>query len=237
VFFIQKRILPKIFITNHLWFDITKGKHRVFSDVEVLGRLYYCGFEVVEEFSADELNWIIAKRSASPQKQTNKRYSFIIKLPRVGKNKKIVNFYKLRTMYSYSEYIQKYIYDRHGTDEIGKAKNDIRITKWGRIFRKLWIDELPMVANLFRGELKIVGVRPLSKTFFEKYPPHLQDKRTRTKPGLVPPFYVDLPKNEQEIFDSEEKYLDQYFKHPILTDIKYFFIAMYNILIKKARSH
>ncbi|MDR2684449.1 MAG: sugar transferase [Prevotellaceae bacterium] len=236
-FFIQKRVLPKMFFTNRLWFDITKGRNRVFSNVEVLGRLYYCGFEVLEEFAADNLTWIIAKRKNIPQKQTNKLYGLIIKLPRVGKNRKIVYYYKIRTMFPYSEYIQKYIYEKQGTDEIGKVKNDIRITRWGKVFRKLWIDELPMIFNLLKGDLKIVGVRPLSKAFFEKYPPHLQEKRTLTTPGLIPPFYVDLPKSEQEIFDSEERYLNQYLKSPLKTDIKYFFKATYNILIKKARSH
>ncbi|MDR1543514.1 MAG: sugar transferase [Prevotellaceae bacterium] len=236
-YFIQKRVLPKILLTNRLWFDITGGKKRIFSNVEMLGRLYYCGFEVIAEKTVENISWIVAKRATQPQKQTNKRYGLVIKLPRVCKNRKIVFFYKMRTMYPYSEYIQKYIYDRQGTDEIGKAKNDIRITKWGKVFRKFWIDELPMIFNLIKGDIKIVGVRPLSRVYFETYPPHLQAKRTKTKPGLIPPFYVDLPKNEQEIFNSEERYLDQYLKSPLKTDAKYFFKAMYNIWVKRARSH
>jgi len=236
-FFIQKRVLPKIFLTNRLWFDITRGRKRTFSKTEVFGRLYYCGFEIVEEYEDDSLCWIIARRTSQPQPQTNKLYGLIIKLPRVGKGGKTIYFYKMRTMYPYSEYLQKYVYEKCGTDDIGKAKDDIRITNWGRIFRKFWIDELPMIYNLLKGELKIVGVRPLSKTFFETYPEYLQQKRIKTKPGLVPPFYYDLPKTSQEIYDSEERYIDQYLKSPIITDIKYFFVAMYNIFIKKARSH
>ncbi|MDR0829764.1 MAG: sugar transferase [Prevotellaceae bacterium] len=236
-FFIQKRILPKIFITNRLWFDITGGKKRVFSNVEILGRLYYCGFEVIDEFTADNISWVIARRTGLSQKQKNKRYGLIIKLPRVGKDGKTTFFYKMRTMFPYSEYIQKYIYEKSGTDEIGKAKDDIRITAWGKIFRKFWLDELPMIWNLLKGDLKIVGVRPLSKAFFNTYPPYLQKKRIKTKPGLIPPLYYDLPKTMEEIFISEECYIDKYLKSPIKTDLIYFFKAFYNIIFKKARSH
>ena len=236
-FFIQKRILPKIFFTNRLWFDITKGKKRTFSKTEILGRLYYCGFEIVEEYNSDSICWIIARRISQPQLQKNKLYGLFIKLPRIGKNGKTIYYYKMRTMYPYAEYLQKYVYETSGTDDIGKAKNDIRITSWGRIFRKFWIDELPMIFNLFKGDLKIVGVRPLSKAFYETYPEYLQQKRIKTKPGLIPPFYYDLPQTSQEIYDSEERYIDAYLKSPIITDIKYLFVAMYNIIVKKARSH
>ena len=236
-YFIQKRILPKIFLTNRLYFDFTKGKRRIFSKTEVLGRLYYCGFEIIDEYEGENLYWLVVKRTSLPQPQGQKRYGLIIKLPRVGKNGKTIYYYKMRTMYPYAEYLQKYIYEKSGTDDIGKAKNDIRITNWGKTFRKFWVDELPMIFNLLKGDLKIFGVRPLSKTFFETYPKYLQKKRIKTKPGLVPPFYYDLPKSEQEIYDSEERYIDAYLKSPIKTDIKYFFAAMYNIIVKKARSH
>jgi lipopolysaccharide/colanic/teichoic acid biosynthesis glycosyltransferase len=236
-FFITKRFLPKIFITNRLWFDITGGKKRIFSDIEVLGRLYYCGFEVISQYKSDDLNWIIAKRFSAPQKLINKRYGLIIKLPRVCKDKKLLPIYKMRTMHSYSEYIQKYFFEQQGTDDIGKIKDDIRITDWGKILRKFWIDELPMVVNLVKGDIKIVGVRPLSKANFDIYPTYLQDKRTLSKPGLIPPMYADLPKTKREFYESEERYLDKYFKKPLLTDIEYFFKAIYNILFKKARSH
>ena len=238
VFFIQKRILPKTFLTSRLYFDITKGQKRTFSKTEVLGRLYYCGFEVVDEFCGDNFYWLITRRTSLPQPYTQKKlYGSIIKLPRIGKNGATIYYYKMRTMYPYAEYLQKYVYEKSGTDEIGKAKNDIRITKWGKIFRKFWIDEIPMIYNFFKGDLKIVGVRPLSKAYFDRYPEYLQQKRIKTKPGLIPPFYYDLPKNEQELYNSEERYIDAYLKSPIFTDIKYFFTAMWNIIVKKARSH
>ena len=91
--------------------------------------------------------------------------------------------------------------------------------------RKYWIDELPMIINWVKRDLKIVGVRPLSKDYFNRYPDDLKDLRIKTKPGLIPPYYVDLPVTFDEICDSERKYLNLYFKNPWSTDLSYFFGA------------
>jgi lipopolysaccharide/colanic/teichoic acid biosynthesis glycosyltransferase len=94
-----------------------------------------------------------------------------------------------------------------------------------------------MIINLLRGELKIVGVRPLSQHYFNLYTKELQERRIKYKPGLIPPFYVDNPKTLEEIMASEIKYLDAYDKHPLLTDLRYFFVAVYNIVFKRYRSN
>ncbi|MCU0373488.1 MAG: sugar transferase, partial [Ignavibacteria bacterium] len=118
----------------------------------------------------------------------------------------------------------------------GKFKDDFRITSWGKFLRKYWLDELPMLFNVLKGDLKLVGVRPLSKQYFDLYDEDLKEIRTRHKPGLVPPYYADLPKSLDEIMDSERRYLDSYDKHRFRTDIKYLYIALKNILFNKARS-
>ena len=60
--------------------------------------------------------------------------------------------------------------------------------------------------------------------------------RIKVKPGLIPPFYADLPSNFEEIIISEERYLIQRSKNKFMTDVKYFFRALFNILFKGARS-
>ncbi len=164
-------------------------------------------------------------------------YGPLIKLRRVGKGGKDIKVYKMRTMHPYAEYLQEYVYQKHSLQEGGKFKDDFRVSTLGKIMRRLWIDELPMFINFFRGELKIVGVRPLSKHYFNLYSKELQERRIKYKPGLVPPFYVDKPKTLDEIMASEIKYFDAYDKNPVLTDIKYFFAAFYNIIFKKYRSN
>jgi lipopolysaccharide/colanic/teichoic acid biosynthesis glycosyltransferase len=140
-------------------------------------------------------------------------------------------------MHPYSEYLQDFVYKNYNLKEGGKFKNDFRVTSIGRIMRKFWLDELPMIINLFRGELKIVGVRPLSQQYFNLYSKELQEKRIKFKPGLIPPFYADNPKTLEDIIQSELTYLEAYEKHPLRTDIKYFIKAVFNILFKKSRSN
>ena len=197
VFFVVRRVLPKLFLTHRLYFDITNGKKRVLTLTEVLGRLYFCGFAV------DDV------------------YGPFIKLPRIGKDGKIIHVYKMRTMHPYAEFLQGYIYEKNHLQEGGKFANDMRISTLGAFMRKYWIDELPMIINMMKGEMKLVGVRPLSRQYFGLYTKELQELRTQFLPGLLPPFYVDMPKTLEEVQASEMKYLR----------------ACQTILFKKARSH
>jgi lipopolysaccharide/colanic/teichoic acid biosynthesis glycosyltransferase len=124
----------------------------------------------------------------------------------------------------------------HNLHEGGKFNNDFRVSRIGKIMRIFWIDELPMVLNLFSGEIRLVGVRPLSEQYFSLYSKEHQERRIRYKPGLVPPYYADMPKTLEEIEASEKRFLDLYDEHPFSTNWKYFWRAMYNIIIRRARS-
>jgi len=128
------------------------------------------------------------------------------------------------------------VYEKFNLQEGGKFKNDFRVTTSGKIFRKFWLDEMPMFINIIAGDMKLVGVRPLSRQYFELYSEELKEKRLKTKPGLIPPFYADMPKTLEEIMASEMRYLEAHEKHPFITDVRYFFKAMWNILFKGARS-
>ena len=81
-----------------------------------------------------------------------------------------------------------------------------------------------------------MGVRPISNQYLSLYSTEHRERRKNFKPGLVPPFYADLPKTFDELIESEKKYLLAYKQSPIKTDIKYFFKCCYNIIIKQARS-
>ena len=234
--YVIKRVFPKFSLTKGIYFFLTRGENRVISRAELLGRLYSCGFYVNNETEIEKLQYVVAIKNRRPFFDEEPTYGPIIKLRRVGKNGKIIRVYKFRTMHPYSEYLQEYIFNLHNLEEGGKFRNDFRVSTIGAVMRRLWIDELPMIINLFRGELKIVGVRPLSEQYFNLYTPELQERRIKYKPGLVPPFYMDNPKTLEEIMASEVKYLDAYDKHPLFTDIRYLFGAAYNIIFKKYRS-
>lgn len=234
--FIWNRVFPKLPLLQKIYFQITKGMNRALPLAEMLGRLVYCGFNFVDFREINNLTYIIAFKVREPLEDSNPSYGPFFKMKRIGKDAKEIYVYKLRTMHPYSEYIQSLIYELFNVKEGGKLKNDFRVTFWGKILRKIWVDELPMLINFFKGDLKLVGVRPLSKHYFSLYPDDLKEMRVKTKPGLVPPFYYDLPKTMEEIFESERKYLKKYFQNPLKTDVEYFIKCMYNILIKNARS-
>lgn len=234
--FLVKRVMPKLPLTKKLYFFVTGGRNRVMSRAETLGRLYSCGFEVIDEGYIDQQLYFVARKIDLPVFDTSPTYGPLIKLRRYGKNGKIIGVYKMRTMHPFSEYLQAYIYSKSQLQDGGKFKNDFRVTSAGKFMRKFWIDELPMILNVLKGEMKIVGVRPLSQHYFNLYSDELKSERLKYKPGLVPPFYVDMPVSLDDIMASEMRYLKAHAKRPLFTDISYFFKAFYNILFKKARS-
>lgn len=234
--FIYRRVFPKLPILKRLFFWITKGRNRLLSRAETLGRLYSCGFKVIDEKFIDDELYFVAAKNGTPLYPEAPTYGPLVRLRRVGKNGNFFYVYKMRTMHPYSEYLQEYIYEKNNLAQGGKFEDDFRVNTIGKIMRKIWFDELPMFLNVFKGDMKIVGVRPLSSHYFNLYTDELKQQRIKFKPGLVPPFYVDLPDTLDEIMESEKRYLDAYEKSPFLTDLKYFFIAWRNIIFKKARS-
>jgi len=234
--FLLKRIMPKLPFFKRIYFVITKGRNRLISKAEALGRLYYCGFELISIEEVDNFTWFIVKKAKEPLSDKNPSYGPFFKQKRVGKNGKMIFMYKVRTMHPYSEFIHKYIYERNKLDEKGKIMDDFRITSWGKIFRALWIDELPMLFNWLKRDVKLIGVRPLTETFFNTYPENLQKERVKFKPGLIPPYYVDMPDSIEEVWKSEKRYLEKYKKHPLGTDFIYFFKALNNIIFHHAKS-
>jgi len=234
--FVFKRVVPKLPITKQIYFGLTGGRNRVMSRAEILGRLYSCGFQIINERVIRPNTYFVVKKVKEPAFDTEASYGPIFGMKRIGKNGKIIKVYKFRTMHPYAEYLQQYIYDRNNLANCGKFNNDFRITEVGRFMRKFWIDELPMFYNLIKGDLKLFGVRPLSEQYLSLYTEELQKRRMKYKPGLVPPFYVDMPNSIDEVMASEIKYFDAYDKKPFATDFKYFFKAVGNILFKKASS-
>lgn len=237
--YLWHRVCPKIKGLKEIYFAVTKGKNRTFHRVEILGRLYHAGFEVVYENTAHGEFRVLARKVKEPITEGIPSSSPIAKLKRVGKNGKLITVYKFRTMYSYSEYLQEYVYEHRRLDNTGKFYHDYRVNTLGAILRKTWMDELPMVVNMLKGEMKLVGVRPLSRQFFSLYTPEIQQLRTQTKPGLLPPLYYEKeqPETLEGIQESERRYIEAYLKHPFRTDWKYFWGIMGNIFLKHKHSH
>lgn len=234
--FVVKRIFPKLKLTRPLYLALTRNNNAVISRAEALGRLCRGGFRIRQESFIGNLLCIETKKIAVPLPKNGDIYGPLIALPRIGKGGKIIKVYKLRTMHPYSEYIQDYVYRLHDLQDGGKFRNDFRITSWGAACRKVWLDELPTFINLMKGNMKLVGIRPLSQQYFDLYKEELRNRRINYTPGLIPPFYADMPGDLESIQESEIKYLDAFDKHPVLTDFKYFWKSWWNILFHHARS-
>tara|TARA_B100000678_G_scaffold203471_1_gene171268 strand:- start:108 stop:530 length:423 start_codon:yes stop_codon:yes gene_type:complete len=139
-------------------------------------------------------------------------------------------------MYPFSEFIQKDVFEENNLDASGKFLNDFRITSWGRILRKYFIDEIPQLYNWLRSDINLVGVRAISKHYYNLYPKELQELRINFKPGLIPPYYADMPTTFDEIVESEVRYLQNKKEKPIITNMIYFVKALINIIFSGARS-
>ena len=200
------------------------------------GIFVYFGFKINSlQKSNDHIVATLIKEKNIPSNLSAKKYSLLIKLPRTGKNGKRIYVYKLRTMEPYSEYIQDFVIKLNGLNEDGTIKDDFRVTKFGRFARKYWLDELPMLLNWLKGDLKFIGIRPLSDTMLNQYPEEYLSFRHKYKPGLIPPYYIDKPKTFDAIIESEQNYLTRYEKKPIVTDITYF-IKFLKVVFKGVRS-
>lgn len=91
---------------------------------------------------------------------------------RPGKNEKIFKLYKFRTM-------------TDARDENGDLlPDDVRLTKFGRLLRSTSLDELPEVFNILKGDMGVVGPRPLLVKYLPLYN-ETQRRRHEVRPGLT----------------------------------------------------
>lgn len=125
----------------------------------------------------------------------------IFKQQRVGKNGRLFNIYKLRSMYVDAEERKKALMEENKMDgHMFKMDNDPRITKVGRVIRRLSIDELPQFWNVLKGDMSLVGTRPPTVDEFEKYENH-HKRRLSMKPGITGNWQVSGRSNIQNFED------------------------------------
>lgn len=234
--FLFRRVLPKLPVTKKIYFAVTKGRNRAISRAETLGRLCFCGFSIVAEREIGNELYFIAQKMKTSSVDENPSYGPLVRLNRIGAGGHNIVVYKFRTMHPYSEYLQEYVLEKNSLQPGGKFRNDFRVTALGRLMRRAWLDELPMLYNWIRGDLNLVGVRPLSYQYFSMYPDDLRELRKKVVPGLIPPFYADLPETFDEICESERRYINAFLAHPVKTQWVYFWKAVGNIVFKGARS-
>ena len=104
---------------------------------------------------------------------------------RVGKDMKPFAMYKFRSMcVDADEKMQEMMKDNEQTGHAFKIKNDSRITKTGKIIRRFSIDELPQLINIIKGDMSIVGPRPIL-TYQMEACSQYEKQRLLVQPGLT----------------------------------------------------
>ena len=123
---------------------------------------------------------------------------------RIGLNNKYFDIYKFATMLKNSPNI--------GTGSI-TLRNDPRVTSVGKWLRMTKINELPQVLNVLKGDLSLVGPRPLVDRTFNAYPEEIQQVIYNVKPGITGIGSIIFRDEEKLISDSNMDPHEFYEKH------------------------
>ena len=148
---------------------------------------------------------------------TNQGKPFFIQR-RPGKNEKIFKLIKFKTMN-----------DRKGKDGELLPDSD-RLTRLGKFIRKTSLDEIPQLYNVLKGEMSLIGPRPLRVHYLTLYD-DIQKKRHNVKPGITGWAQVN---GRNSISWSNKFKLDIYYVKNIsfMLDIKIFFLTIRKVILR-----
>jgi lipopolysaccharide/colanic/teichoic acid biosynthesis glycosyltransferase len=115
----------------------------------------------------------------------------LFKQIRTGKDNTPFVLYKFRTMVIGAQNMQKRLKNKNEADgPVFKIHNDPRFTPFGRFLSHTGLDELPQLWNVFKGDMALIGPRPLPINEASKLT-RWQKKRHRIKPGIISPWVLD----------------------------------------------
>ena len=132
------------------------------------------------------------------------------------------DFYTFRTMYAGAEEEKEGLDASNESDgALFKLRDDHRVTRVGRVLRRHSLDELPQLFNVLKGDMSLVGPRPLPVKDYEKVQGHdpLWRRRDGTVPGLTGLWQI---RGRSDLSFDEMVLLDLYYieKRSVLLDIE-----------------
>ena len=154
------------------------------------------------------------------------------------KNGKEFNFFKFRSMVNGAEELKCTLMGNNESDgALFKIKNDPRVTRVGKIIRKSSIDELPQLLNVLKGDMSLVGPRPLPLADFNRAQEtpsfwHAIKDRDSVKPGMTGLWQIS---GRSEIKFKEMILLDLYYveNYSLLFDIEILFETISVVLFRR----
>jgi lipopolysaccharide/colanic/teichoic acid biosynthesis glycosyltransferase len=138
---------------------------------------------------------------------------------RPGKNEKIFKVIKFKTM----------------TDERDAEGNllpdAVRLTKMGKFIRSTSLDEIPQLINVLKGDMALIGPRPLYVEFLGKYS-KAQARRHEVRPGITG--WAQVNGRNLMLYSKKFKYDVWYVDHlSFFLDLKIIFLTIKNVILKK----
>lgn len=152
----------------------------------------------------------------------------IYKSKRVGTGYKVFNFYKFRSMQADADQklkdlsaLNQYADDGSGSNAFVKIKNDPRVTKFGNFLRNTSLDEVPQLLNVLKGDMSLVGNRPLPLYEAEMLTSNEWSMRFLGPSGLTGLWQISK-RGKAEMSDTERKELDNFYaqNYSLWFDIK-----------------
>lgn len=147
----------------------------------------------------------------------------LFKQRRLGKGQKEFTVYKFRTMCDHA-------FEKGG---VASSESDNRITKVGKFLRKTSLDEFPQMFNILKGEMAIIGPRPILAFEFDEYKDNERyAHRYDAKPGMFCTVDIDLraTATREQQFEMDAEYVD---KMSFGLDFKVFFGIIKTVVLGK----
>lgn len=150
-------------------------------------------------------------------------WPFLFFQKRVGYRGKIFEIIKFRTMCREAEVIKKkYIKLNEADGPVFKIRNDPRLTKVGKFLFHCGLDEMPQFINMIKGEMVLIGPRPLPVDEEKKIDQEYSKYRNRVRPGILSPWILN-GYHKMKFKDWMESDLDYINNKSLLGDMGIFF--------------
>ncbi len=156
----------------------------------------------------------------------------IFEQTRVGRDNEPFTVYKFRTMFARTD-------EACGEDDIYTRRNDPRITRIGSRLRKMRLDELPQLVNVFKGEMSLIGPRAEWIKCAERYEKTIPFYHFRhlVKPGITGWAQVNYPYGESDQDAIEKLKYDLYYirNYSLKLDLMIVLKTIYTVLFGKGQ--